>query len=381
MIRLDAVPTPRLELHLPVVAERYRRLAAALPDVRLHYAVKANPEPRVLALLRRAGAAFDVASPAEVTACLAAGARAADLSYGNTAKKERDIALAHAQGLRVFCFDDASELAKLVRAAPGATLCCRLSTSGAGPDWALSDKFGCSPRTALELLGAAAAQGHPVGLAFHVGSQQRDPGQWDGPLREVGALQAALARRGVPLALLNVGGGFPGTYRTAVPPIEEYGRAIRAGLARHLTAPLPRVVAEPGRYLVADAGVLHTEVVLVARRGGKRWVHLDVGLFGGLAETLDEAIEYPVECDLGGPVGPVVLAGPTCDSVDVLYRHADYRLPLALAAGDQVRLRSTGAYTATYASVGFNGLPPLEVRVAGTVPPARAVIPTGSARA
>lgn len=370
-----ALPTPSLVVDLEVVAQRYAELAAALPGVAIHYAVKANPAPEVLRQLVRSGSSFDVASPAEISACLSAGAPPDQLSYGNTAKKERDIGGAYDLGVRVFTFDDATELDKLSRAAPGATLLCRIATTGDGADWALSNKFGCAPDRALELLTAAAADGHPVGVAFHVGSQQRDPSQWDAPIRVAATLQAQLADRGIALSLLDIGGGFPAWYRTSGPPIGDYGRSISASLNRHLRVPLPRVIAEPGRFLVADAGVIETEVVLVADRGGERWVHLDIGLFGGLAEALDEAIEYRIQTDLDGePTGPVVLAGPTCDSVDVLYRVADYRLPLGLKAGDHIRLLSTGAYTASYSSVGFNGLPPLEcVCVSGTARPPAAV--------
>jgi ornithine decarboxylase len=357
---LDApTPTPSLMVDLGVVAERYRQLTAALPGVVTHYAVKANPEPEVLRLLVRAGSSFDVASPTEIDACLAAGAPAGTLSYGNTAKKERDIAAAHKRGVRIFTFDDATELAKLQRSAPGATLLCRLATSGEGADWALSTKFGCTPPVARRLLTEAARAGHPVGLAFHVGSQQRDPGQWEVALRSVGRLQSELAADGIRLAMIDIGGGFPASYREPAPPIDAYGSAITASIARHIQ-PTPKIICEPGRFLVADAGVLESEVVLVAERAGRRWVHLDIGRYGGLAETLDEAIQYRIETDRdGGPQGPVALAGPTCDSTDVLYTRADYWLPLALVAGDRVRLHSTGAYTASYASVGFNGIAPL----------------------
>jgi len=354
-------PTPRLTIDLDVVAERYDRLCDALPGVRMHYAVKANPDAAILRLLVARGCAFDVASIGEIDACLTAGADPSDLSFANPAKKERDIAYAAALGVDVFVLDDASELAKLHRAAPGSTLLVRIATSGAGADWSLSGKFGCDEGTARTLLRDAAALGHSVGVAFHVGSQQRDPGQWDAALSVVSALAADLRRDGVELAVVDIGGGFPGTYDPAVLAINAYGDAIRASVERHLAGSPARIIAEPGRYLVADAGVLETEVVLVAWRGPQRWVYLDVGLFGGLAEALDEAIRYPATTSHdGGPTGPVVLAGPTCDSVDVLYR--SYELPLALQAGDRVRLHATGAYTASYSSVGFNGLPPLAVQ-------------------
>lgn len=355
LARASTTPsTPYLVVDLTIVEDRLDQLRTALPGIRLHYAVKANPAREVLDALHRRGVSFDVASPAEIDGCLAVGASPRALSYGNTAKKVRDIEYAFARGVRVFTFDDASELDKLCRSAPGATVLCRLATSGQGADWALSTKFGCSAESAIELLDIAWRAGHPVGLAFHVGSQQRDPHQWDAPLATAERVQSELRRRGVPLSVLDIGGGFPAAYREPAPPLTAYGTAIRASLARHVDSRGLSVMAEPGRCLVADAGVIETEVVLVAQRGGARWLHLDIGLFGGLAEALDEAIQYRIETPHNdGPSGLVVLAGPTCDSVDVLYRRASYRLPLSLRAGDRVRLHATGAYTASYASVGL----------------------------
>jgi ornithine decarboxylase len=354
--------TPCLVVDLAVVAQRYLELVDALPGVDLFYAVKANPAPEVLGVLRSLGAWFDVASPAEVEACLVAGIEPWRISYGNTVKKSRDIALAHELGVRLFTVDCRAELDKVAAAAPGSVVTVRLRTDGVGADWPLSRKFGCGPEEAIALGRAAHEAGLDVGLSFHVGSQQRDLSAWDVALGQVGTVVSELSRQGVDVALVNLGGGFPGRYREEVPAICEYGTAIRTALARHLPGRPVRVVAEPGRYLVADAGVLQTEVVLVADRADeeRRWVFLDVGLFGGLAETLGESIKYRIRTPHdGGEDGPVALAGPTCDSTDVLYERTEYRLPLALAVGDRVTLLSTGAYTSSYSSVGFNGFAPL----------------------
>jgi ornithine decarboxylase len=166
------------------------------------------------------------------------------------------------------------------------------------------------------------------------------------------------------LSLINLGGGMPARYREGVPPVEAYATAINESLIRHFGAVLPRVIVEPGRSMVGDAGVLQSEVVLVSRKAEgdeKRWVYLDVGKFNGLAETMDEAIRYKIETSRdGGETGPVVLAGPSCDSADILYEKNAYHLPLDLRAGDTVSILSAGAYTSTYASVGFNGFAPLQ---------------------
>jgi ornithine decarboxylase len=165
--------------------------------------------------------------------------------------------------------------------------------------------------------------------------------------------------RGAPIAFLNLGGGFPGRYAERVPTVQTYGDAIMRSVHRWFGPEPPALMAEPGRYLVADAGILRTEVVLVSRRGidDRRWVYVDCGKFNGLAETMDEAIRYRLRTVHDGkPKGPIVLAGPTCDSADVLYEKTDYELPLALEEGDTVDILSAGAYTTTYASDRFNGM-------------------------
>jgi ornithine decarboxylase len=359
--------TPFLLVDLDVVKDRFQRLAGALPDVAIHYAVKANPAPEVLTLLNDLGSSFDVASPGEIVRCLGVGVDPARLSYGSTIKKQRDIAWAHERGVRLFAIDSEAELRKVAEAAPGSTVFCRIASDGSGADWPLTRKFGCDPDLALDLLLSAHGMGLEVGLSFHVGSQQRDPEAWDRALATVADIHAVLRANDIEPAVVNLGGGFPASYVEQVPDIAAYGAAIGGSLQRRLGDRRPaRVMIEPGRYLVADAGVVQAEVVLVARKSRDdttRWVYLDVGLFGGLAEVLDEAIRYRI-CTPhdGGLVGPVVIAGPSCDSADVLYERSGYRLPLALRDGDRVDLLSTGAYTSTYSSVWFNGFPPLRTR-------------------
>jgi len=354
--------TPFLVVDLDVVAQRYRDLTAMVPGARIHYAVKANPAHEVLALLVELGSAFDVASPAEIDLCLSAGARPEDLSFGNTIKKARDIAYAHGCGISQYTVDAREELDKVLRHAPGATVCVRLFHEGAGADWPLSRKFGCAEPEALELLAVAHDAGSETGVSFHVGSQQRDCSAWDLVLDATARVFASARQRGAHPSFVNLGGGLPGRYRDPVAPFARYGAAIEEALMASFGAERPRLQIEPGRFLVADAGVLRTEVVLVSRRSldPRRWVYLDCGRFGGLAETLDEAIRYSMRtAHDDGPHGPVAVAGPTCDSADVLYEKTDYELPLALEPGDHVDLLSAGAYTATYASVGFNGFGPL----------------------
>jgi ornithine decarboxylase len=315
-------------------------------------------------VLARLGCRWDVASPGEIDAVLAAGADPSHLSYGNTIKKAADIAYAVRRGVRRFTVDSPGELIKILALAPGTTVLVRLTTSGAGAEWALGRKFGCSEVEAATLLATAHDAGHQVGVGFHVGSQQHDPTAWNEPLAAAARLRAGLRRRGAELTVINLGGGFPAALLGDVPPIGEFGSAIAEAIRRHFGNDIPELMAEPGRALVADAGVLESEVVLVSTRAGSRWVYLDVGLFSGLVEAYDESVKYRLEVRrdggaLTGDVGPAILAGPTCDSLDILYQRYRYQLPLDLRPGDRVRFLAAGAYTTSYSSVGFNGFAPL----------------------
>jgi ornithine decarboxylase len=356
---------PRLVVDLDVVRDNYQAFARALPDSRVFYAVKANPAPELLALLVQLGSCFDTASVAEIEMVLAAGATADRISFGNTIKKERDIARAHALGVRLFAVDCKAEVEKVARAAPGARVFCRFLFDCAGAEWPLSRKFGCDPAMAVEVLEHAHRLGlEACGVSFHVGSQQRRTQAWDQALKAAAAIFRACAERGIGLSMVNLGGGFPTRYLKEVPAVESYGRSIFRALRKHFGNAIPETIIEPGRGMVGNAGIIEAEVVLVSRKSehdGVRWVYLDVGKFGGLAETMDESIRYPIRTPRDGDkLAPCVLAGPTCDSADVMYEREPYLLPVSLEIGDKVLIEGAGAYTATYASVAFNGFAPLK---------------------
>src|SRR5215831_3205538 len=356
---------PCLVVDLEVVRDNYRAFANALPDTRVFYAVKANPSPEVLTLLAGLGSCFDTASVTEIEMVLAAGATPDRISYGNTIKKERDVARAFALGVRLFAVDSTEEVAKIARAAPGARVFCRFLFDCAGAEWPLSRKFGCDPNMAVDVLEHAHRLGlEAYGVSFHVGSQQRRTHAWDEALRSAAAIFRACGERGINLTMVNLGGGFPTKYLKNVPTVKAYGRSIFRALRKHFGNRIPDTIIEPGRGMVGNAGVIEAEVVLVSRKStndGMRWVYLDIGKFGGLAETMDESIRYPIRTSRDGDaVAPCVLAGPTCDSADVMYEKAPYALPVSLEIGDKVLIEGTGAYTATYASVAFNGFAPLK---------------------
>ncbi len=356
---------PRLVLDLDVVRDNYLAFARALPDTRVFYAVKANPDPAILKLLASLGSCFDTASIGEVEMALAAGATADRISFGNTIKKERDIAAAFARGVMLYAVDAKAEVEKVARAAPGAKVFCRILCDGDGAEWPLSRKFGCAPEMAPDVLEHAHRLGLEAhGVSFHVGSQQRNTEAWDSALRVSAEVFAECAVRGMSLSMVNLGGGFPARYLKPVPGVESYGEAIFRALSKHFGNCIPETIIEPGRGMVGDAGVIEAEVVLISRKSDDdpvRWVYLDIGKFGGLAETMEEAIRYPIRTPRdGAEVAPCVLAGPTCDSADVLYEKTPYPLPVSLQIGDKVLIEGAGAYTTTYATVAFNGFPPLK---------------------
>ncbi len=358
---------PTLVMDLDRVAIQYHALKAGLGRADIHFAVKANPHRQVIARLVDLGSHFDAASKAEIALCLTEGAAPSEISFGNTIKRASDIAWAHDQGITLFAADAAEELEKIAVNAPGASVYIRLIVETSLADWPLSRKFGCDRDTALALLDYAKALGlNPVGFSFHVGSQTRQSAMWASSLDALALIWQAARDAGHELSLLNIGGGFPAFYGEAI----EAPTAYASEVMKLVEARFPgaqKIMAEPGRGMVAEAGVIVAEVMLVSRKSARdlhRWVYLDIGRFSGLAETEGEAIRYQFHTARDGdPMGPCILAGPSCDSADVLYEKRPMQMPLTLQAGDRVLIRNTGAYTSTYSTLGFNGFPPLDVVV------------------
>ncbi len=230
--------------------------------------------------------------------CLEAGAAPGAISFGNTIKKISAIQRAHAAGVDMFAFDSEEELDKLARHAPGSRVYCRILVENEGADWPLSRKFGTTVESARELMVRAGELGlDPYGLSFHVGSQQMDTGAYEAAIGQVAMLFTDLRDAGVNLRMVNLGGGFPVRYRDEVPGIDRFADAIMNAMTEHFGNDLPEILIEPGRSMVGDAGVVRAEVVLVSRRvpdDPTRWVYLDIGRFGGLAETEGESIKYRI---------------------------------------------------------------------------------------
>ncbi|AHK16475.1 MAG: type III PLP-dependent enzyme [Thalassolituus sp.] len=363
----DQQETPCLVFDTATFTRQLDNLMGCFPYAKTYYAIKANPADELLAILRDRGCNFDVASRYELDKVLAMGVGGDRVSYGNTIKKSKDIRYFFEKGVNLFATDSEADLRNIAKAAPGARVFVRILTEGSQTaDWPLSRKFGCQVDMALDLCIMARDLGLvPYGISFHVGSQQRDIGVWDSAIAKVKWIFERLKEEdGIDLKMVNLGGGFPANYISRTNTLEVYAEEITRFLKEDFGDDMPEIILEPGRSLAANAGILVSEVVLVSRKnrtGLHRWVYTDIGKFGGFIETMDEAIKYPLYVEKQGECEEVVIAGPTCDSADILYEQYKYELPLNLASGDRMYWFSTGAYTTTYSAVEFNGFPPLKI--------------------
>jgi ornithine decarboxylase len=362
----DKQETPFVVIDTAMIAQAYDDLRAGFEFAKVYYAVKANPAVEIIDLLKDKGSSFDIASIYELDKVMDRGVSADRISYGNTIKKSKDIRYFYDKGVRLFSTDSEADLRNIAKAAPGSKVYVRILTEGSTTaDWPLSRKFGCQTDMAMDLLILARDLGLvPYGISFHVGSQQRDISVWDAAIAKVKVIFERLKEEdGIVLKLINMGGGFPANYITRTNSLETYAEEIIRFLKEDFGDDLPEIILEPGRSLIANAGILVSEVVLVARKSRtavERWVYTDVGKFSGLIETMDEAIKFPIWTEKKGEMEEVVIAGPTCDSADIMYENYKYGLPLNLAIGDRLYWLSTGAYTTSYSAVEFNGFPPLK---------------------
>jgi ornithine decarboxylase len=355
--------TPYVLLDLARAKDSFAELAAALPGVAVHYAVKANPDSRLLACLHAAGCRFEAASWTEVRAAIRAGADPRQVLFTHPVKPADDIARAHKAGVWRFAADSDTELHKIARNAPGSAVLLRLD---ADTDGTVGDqgKFGIPPAQAPGLARLARSLGlKPHGLAFHVGSQTMDPTAWADPIRYCAQIMTALAADGIKLAMLDVGGGFPVRYDTDPPPLAGYAAAISAAAAR---LPYPvQLACEPGRAIAAPAGTMVATVIGTAWRHGTLRVSLDTGAFHGLIEALESGRElrFPVTIPAAldrAPV-PCTLTGPSCDSQDTILDQVWLPSP---RAGDRVLIGNTGAYTTCYSGhSAFNGYPAPSIKI------------------
>jgi ornithine decarboxylase len=335
------------------IRRQYRRLAAALPKVDLHYALKPLPHASVIQTLREEGAYFDLATNGEVDLVQRLGVAAERCIHTHPIKRDGDIRTALAYGVSRFVVDNPDELCKFVKFRTRASLLIRVSFRSPDAVCDLSRKFGCAPSAVAELLALAADLRIKVdGLSFHVGSQSAGSGMHVQAVAVCRELMRNAAQAGYDLKTLDIGGGFPVDYSQRSLAIEEFCAPIREAL--NSLEPGVRVIAEPGRYIAAPAAVAVSSVMGRALRDDRWWYYLDDGLYGSYSGQMYDHARYPIEALVSpGTSYPSVLAGPTCDSIDVISENLD--LP-KLDVGDLVVGRVMGAYTWASASE-FNFFP------------------------
>jgi ornithine decarboxylase len=283
------------------------------------------------------------------------------MSFGNTIKKEKDIKFAWDNGVEYFAVDAEMEVEKIARNAPGAKVYGRLSMSSNDSDWPLSGKFGTDVDHLIEILKYAKRKGLiPYGVSFHVGSQSYNKYKWKEAILNASEVFEKLHKQKIDLKMLNLGGGIPVKHTKPVPEVEEIGEVINESIKEYLGwVEGLRVLSEPGRSMVGNAGIIASRVLLRSRKGTQNWVFLDTGVFHGLMETIENfRYEVLVEGKEYSETTTMTLAGPTCDSVDTIYDEIE--LPIDIDYNDIVYFINTGAYTNEYAT-SFNGIEPLKV--------------------
>ena len=354
--------SPALVFDLSSVEKNFNYLKRLYKNIEVFYAVKANPNKKIIKLLNSLGSFFDCASIGEIEVCISSKVSPEKISYGSTLKKADDIDRAFKLGIKLFAFDSIEELIKISKKAPGTDVFCRIMVPNGGSEWPLSKKFGCSNKTAESLILEAKKLGlNPIGLSFHVGSQQLSLETWKRAISYASSIFKKLSKKNVILGFLNLGGGIPASYKNKICNSKIYSSNILKSIDKSFGNLKPvRIIMEPGRFLVAEAGVIETEVILVSsrdKRNKKRWVYIDVGRYNGLAETEGEAIHYEIRAKSLKQVKKenFILAGPSCDSHDIIYKKKECMLPKDLKCGDKLRILATGAYTNVYSS-NFNGI-------------------------
>lgn len=346
--------SPLLLLDCDVIRRQYRKLAQALPGVSLHYAIKALPERAVIATLAEEGCGFDIATNGEIALLEELCIEPRRTIHTHPIKRDADIRRALRYGCTTFVVDNADELQKFLPYRHRVALLLRVSFPNPGARVDLSRKFGCAMEDVDGLLAAAdASRIHIKGLSFHVGSQVPDASAHVEAIRRCAEVMARRRREALaPLSLLDIGGGFPVSYDGSVDDIELFCAPIRAALAT--LPPSVRILAEPGRYIAAPAMTCITSVVGRARRGARMWYYLDDGVYNSFSGQVFDHTRYPlIAPDAKGEAQPSVLAGPTCDSIDVI---AEDILLGEMQIGDVIVAPMMGAYTAASATT-FNSLP------------------------
>ncbi len=346
---------PIIVMDKRVLQRQVARFKTALPSLEIHFAVKSNPDEKVLACLLDTGVGVEIASQKELDLVLQLGVPAQEVFYSNPVKSPKYIAYAASKGVQWFVVDSVDEMEKIISLAPNAKLYLRIHTSNQGASIALSAKFGARQDDAQTIIQRAVeVSADLAGVTFHVGSQCVREENWREGIEQATTLFGDMKAAGLRPRLLDIGGGYPVSLDSRVPSIETIAAVINSALEALLRDfPETRLLAEPGRYLVAQAGEFICQIVAANQRSDQHWLYLDAGFYSGLLE-IKEGFQYPITTLSDGGLQPWVLAGPTCDSIDICSQQ--YYLPDNLTAGEWVMISYAGAYSNACACE-FNGFP------------------------
>ncbi|UCG77555.1 MAG: type III PLP-dependent enzyme [Nitrospirota bacterium] len=342
--------TPYLIIDRDVIRDKVSQIGSGISNSRVFYAVKANPDISVVSFLNELGVDFEIASEGELAILSSLGVKGERIITSNPVKSLKFLNEAVSYGVSRYAFDSLQEVEKLSLHAPGSIVYVRLNVPNEGSEWPLSKKYGVEIDDALHLLERAGDAGlRPEGLTFHVGSQCHNVYNWDMALDKSVQLWDAAREKGIELKFVNIGGGYPIKYTKDVMDISDIEAQIDRSVQTRFGSDI-EVHIEPGRSVVGDSGILVASVIGKAVRGDENWLYLDVGVFNGLMESLG-GIKYSYFCDGRGEHKSWTIAGPSCDSFDVMDRDVELPEP---HVGDTMLILSCGAYTVSYASE-FNG--------------------------
>ncbi len=334
---------PLMVLDCDAIRRQYRALKRALPGVVLHFALKPLPHAAVVRTLLDEGASFDLATSGEVDLVASQGVPSERTIHTHPIKRDSDIRDALAYGCTVFVVDNINELEKFIAYKDQAEILVRLSFRNKDAFADLSKKFGCSPEAAIDIISLAQQLGIRIkGLSFHVGSQSPNPTKYVEAINASAKVVKQVAELGLPaLSTLDIGGGFPVPYSADVLPIDVFCAPINIALTQ-----LPetmQIIAEPGRFIVASSVTSVASVMGQATREGKTWYYLDDGVYGSFSGLMFDEAAYPIDsAKQDSERFESVLAGPTCDSIDVI---SDSIMLPKLNNGDLIISRMMGAYT------------------------------------
>ncbi len=350
--------TPLFLISKSLLIEQVKKFQTLLPKVRPFYAIKANSHPFVLKTLVDQGVGFDVASVQEMKWMLDLGVSPDHLIFANTVKRPEALRFAFNSGVSMMTFDSEYELHKIARYAPGSKVLIRIKVPNVGSVVELSLKFGAEPADAIPfLIKAYQLKLKPVGVSFHVGSQSLNVENYLASLEMASIIFNDAKLKQLPLEILDIGGGFPIKHfdneKDYFTPMASH---IKKELYR-LFSPEIDIIAEPGRAIVGPACILVTKVIGKSIRANKHWYYLDDGVYGSLSGIVFDHSKYQYKTLKRGVTQITTLAGPTCDSLDIISVSED--MP-ELEMGDLIYVENIGAYS--WATItDFNGIPPAKV--------------------